>query len=104
MVEIRSTTHFDAWARSLRDPIAKAAVARRIGRLRDGNRGDAKLVGEGVVEMRIDTGPGYRIYYARHEDVLVLLLCGGDKATQTGDISRAKELAKAWRMERGNWT
>jgi len=81
---------------TLRDARAKAAVARRIARLRDGNPGDAKSIGEGVSEMRIDYGPGYRVYFTRRGAVVVLLLCGGDKSTQAKDIAKAKELARSW--------
>ncbi|HMK88542.1 MAG TPA: type II toxin-antitoxin system RelE/ParE family toxin [Methylocystis sp.] len=93
---IRRTALFEDWMITLRDARAKAAVARRIARLRDGNPGDAKSIGEGVSEMRIDYGPGYRVYFTRRGAVVVLLLCGGDKSTQAKDIAKAKELARSW--------
>jgi putative addiction module killer protein len=71
----------------------------RIDRLANGNPGDAKSVGEGVLELRLDVGPGYRVYYAHHGEVLILLLCGGDKSTQQNDIDKAHRLAKQWRTE-----
>ncbi|CCD86029.1 conserved protein of unknown function [Bradyrhizobium sp. ORS 285] len=94
MVEIRQTAEFKAWLLGLRDLKAKARIAARIERAANGNLGDSKPVGEGVSEMRIDYGPGYRIYYRQRGDVLVILLCGGDKSTQQSDIRRAQALAK----------
>ncbi|MGJ4904352.1 type II toxin-antitoxin system RelE/ParE family toxin [Bradyrhizobium sp. HKCCYLS2058] len=94
MVEIRQTAEFNAWLLGLRDLKAKARIAARIERAANGNLGDSKPVGEGVSEMRIDYGPGYRIYYLQRGDVLVILLCGGDKSTQRSDIRRAQVLAK----------
>lgn len=82
--------------RSLRDPRAGARIAKRIDRLALGSPGDVKPVGEGISEMRIDYGPGYRVYYAQRGMQIVLLLCGGDKASQERDIRRAKALAKEW--------
>jgi putative addiction module killer protein len=77
----------------LRDPRAKARIAIRIDRLALGNAGDAKPVGSGVSEMRIDYGPGYRLYFIRRGEALIVLLCGGDKASQQRDIVRARALA-----------
>jgi putative addiction module killer protein len=94
MVEIRQTSEFKEWLLSLRDAKAKARIAARIARAENGNLGDSKPVGEGVSEMRIDYGPGYRVYYRQRGNVLVVLLCGGDKSTQRSDIRRAHELAK----------
>jgi putative addiction module killer protein len=99
VIEIRVTDAFRDWRDSLRDQRGKAAIARRIDRLADGNAGDVKPVGEGVSEMRIDYGPGYRIYFTRRGAVLVLLLCGGDKSSQARDIAKAKELAESWADE-----
>jgi putative addiction module killer protein len=79
---------FDEWLRSLKDPIARATVRARVDRVAEGNPGDAKPVGSGVSELRIHYGPGYRIYLAQRNR-LVLLLCGGSKKTQTSDIVRA---------------
>lgn len=90
---IRSSV-FDRWLRALRDPQARARINARILRLAFGNLGDAKPVGDGVSEMRIDCGPGYRVYFTQRTSVVVLLLCGGDKSTQRKDIERARLLAR----------
>lgn len=87
------TETFDLWLRGLRDERAKARIALRVQRLASGNPGDAKPVGSGVVEMRIDYGPGYRVYYFPRGQEVVVLLCGGDKGSQRKDIERAKALA-----------
>jgi putative addiction module killer protein len=97
MTEIRRTAIFLKWLRDLRDVRARARIQIRIDRLSLGNPGDAAPVGEGVSEMRIDYGPGYRVYFARRGNALVVLLCGGDKKTQNEDIARAKTLAKEWK-------
>jgi putative addiction module killer protein len=94
VAEIRQTSEFKEWLLSLRVAKAKARIAARIARAENGNLGDSKPVGEGVSEMRIDYGPGYRVYYRQRGNVLVILLCGGDKSTQRSDIRRAHELAK----------
>lgn len=93
MLEIRQTDVFRRWLLSLSDIRAAARIQARIDRLALGNPGDAKSVGEGIHEMRIDHGPGYRIYYTRRSRVVVILLCGGDKSTQERDIIRAKRIA-----------
>jgi putative addiction module killer protein len=93
MVEIRETDEFKKWIRSLRDSIAKAKIASRIQRLKFGNPGDVKPVGEGVSEMRIDHGPSYRVYYVNRGNTIIVVLCGGDKTTQQSDIDRALRLA-----------
>lgn len=87
---------FDAWLRSLRDTIAKVRVAKRLDRLTLGNFGDCKPVGEGVWELRIDHGPGYRVYYARAGKNIVLLLMGGDKSSQQHDITKAHSYWLDW--------
>lgn len=94
MIEVRETEVFSAWLANLRDVRAKAEVARRVRRLALGNPGDVKPVGEGVSELRIHYGPGYRVYHARRGDVLIILLCGGDKSGQSRDIALALKLAK----------
>lgn len=94
MIEIRQTDEFKDWLFGLRDIKAKARIVARIARAENGNLGDTKPVGDGVREMRIDYGPGYRVYYRQRGTVLVILLCGGDKSTQRSDIRRALELAK----------
>lgn len=94
-VELLKTDVFDRWLTKLRDRQAAARVQARLDRLAMGNPGDVKSVGEGVVEMRIDYGPGYRVYYTRRGVLVILLLCGGDKSTQVKDIVRAKQMAQA---------
>ena len=93
MIEVRKTDEFDGWLRALRDQRAVAKIASRIERLALGNPGDVRPVGEGVSEMRISYGPGYRVYFKQTGKQIVLLLCGGDKSSQDKDISRAKQLA-----------
>ncbi len=94
MVELRRTSGFVDWLVALRDVQARARIARRIDRLAEGHFGDAKPVGDGVSELRFAFGPGYRVYYTRRGDVVVILLCGGDKDSQARDIERAKLMAK----------
>jgi putative addiction module killer protein len=96
MFEILRSEIFDCWLRELRDLRARARIEARILRLSRGNPGDVKPVGSGVSEMRIDCGPGYRVYFARRDRVVILLLCGGDKRTQDADIKRAIEIASDW--------
>jgi putative addiction module killer protein len=96
MLEIFRSETFDRWLRELRDIRARARIEARILRLSQGNPGDVKRVGSGVSEMRIDCGPGYRVYFTRRGPLVVLLLCGGDKRTQDGDIKRAIEIAEDW--------
>ena len=93
-MEIRKTRAFLEWLRALRDVRAVARVQVRIDRLSLGNPGDVKPVGDGVSEMRIDHGPGYRVYFVQHGNVSVVLLCGGTKGSQAEDIEAAKALAK----------
>lgn len=94
MPAIEQTDEFGDWLQNLADRRAAARVAIRIARLERGLLGDVKPVGEGVSELRIDYGPGYRVYFTRRGAVLILLLCGGDKRTQSSDIARAQALAK----------
>lgn len=93
MIEIRKTAVFETWFLTLRDRQARARISIRIDRLALGNPGDTKSVGSGVSELRIDYGPGYRVYYVRRGSTLVVLLAGGDKRTQDRDIRTALELA-----------
>jgi putative addiction module killer protein len=93
-MEIRKTAFFIQWYVSLRDARAKAAIARRIERAQSDNLGDAKPVGEGVSEMRVDVGAVSRIYFTVRERTVVFLLCGGDKLTQVADIKVAKQMSK----------
>ena len=94
MLEVRRTIEFIDWLTALRDTQARARIAKRIDRIAQGNFGDAKPVGDGVNELRFAFGPGYRVYFTRRGDVIVILLCGGDKDSQSRDIERAKEIAR----------
>lgn len=94
MIEIRKTDVFADWLDSLKDIRARARVLTRIERLAQGLSGDAKPVGEGVSELRIDYGPGYRVYFKKQGKTLVVLLAGGDKSTQNKDIKTALRLAR----------
>ena len=94
MVEVITTGVFDAWLMGLRDRAGRGRILVRIDRLRTGNPGDVKAVGEGVSELRIAFGPGYRIYFTRRGPLVVLLLAGGDKSTQAADIEAARTLAR----------
>jgi putative addiction module killer protein len=93
MIEVHRTEEFDTWLSDLRDRAGKARIVSRIQRLEFGNPGNVRAVGNGVSEMKIDFGPGYRVYYKQIGKMIVLLLCGGDKSTQDVDIRRAKEIA-----------
>ena len=94
MIEVRQTKTFLEWRAGLRDSVARKRIGARIDRLSFGNFGDVKPVGEVVNELRIDFGPGYRIYFVQRGDVLVVLLCGGDKSSQVRDIVEAKQMAQ----------
>lgn len=94
MIEIRKTDVFERWLTGLRDRRAVARIRSRIDRMQVGLLGDVKPVGEGVSELRIDYGPGYRIYFVQRGDELVILLAGGDKRSQMRDIEKARELAR----------
>lgn len=97
MLEILKSETFEKWFKGLRDKQAQARINVRIRRLSLGNPGDVKPVGAGVSEMRIDYGPGYRVYYQQRGQVVALLLCGGDKRSQARDIQRAIEIAQEWK-------
>ena len=94
MIEIRKTEIFSKWIDGLRDIRARARILVRIERLAAGNPGDVKAVGEGVSELRIDYGPGYRVYYKKQGQKVVILLAGGDKHTQAKNIKTALRLAQ----------
>jgi putative addiction module killer protein len=96
LIEIIKSATFDRWLDRLADARARARIQVRLDRLRLGNFGDAKAVGDGISELRVDYGPGYRVYFARRGARLVLLLCGGDKSTQSRDIAAAKTIASQW--------
>ena len=91
--EVQKTDEFNNWLSALADQRAVAKIVSRIERLGLGNAGDVKLVGDGISEMRLTYGPGYRIYYKQTGRTIVLILCGGDKSTQDSDIKRAKQIA-----------
>ena len=93
MFQIQETELFAKWLVKLRDVRAKARILSRLDSARLGNLGDVKALGGGVGEMRIDVGPGYRVYFTRRQRIVVILLCGGDKATQAKDIASAKAMA-----------
>jgi putative addiction module killer protein len=99
MVEVVKSATFDRWLRKLNDRRAAARVLVRIDRLAAGNPGDAKPVGAGIFELRIDYGPGYRVYYIYEAQRLIVLLCGGDKSSQDRDIAAAHQIAAAWRND-----
>lgn len=101
MVEIVTSSTFDRWLHKLKDRRAAARILIRIDRLAAGNPGDVKPVGHGVSELRINYGPGYRVYFLREGDRLVLLLTGGDKSTQQTDIGTAHTIADTWRHRQG---
>jgi putative addiction module killer protein len=94
MIEIRKTDNFAKWLDNLNDIRARARILVRIERLAAGNPGDVKPVGEGVSELRIDYGPGYRVYYKKQGRKVIILLAGGDKRTQSKDIKTALSLAR----------
>jgi putative addiction module killer protein len=97
MIEVRKTAAFADWLRGLRDIRAATRIQIRIDRMSLGNPSDVAPVGTGVSEMRIDYGPGYRVYFIQRGKALVILLAGGDKRTQDTDIKRAKAMAKDWK-------
>ncbi|MCB5205421.1 type II toxin-antitoxin system RelE/ParE family toxin [Neorhizobium sp. T786] len=92
----KQSATFRKWHMKLKDGRAKAAIAMRLQRLAIGNAGDVAPVGEGVSELRIHYGPGYRVYFQQRGDLIIVLLCGGDKSTQDKDIRTAKEIAAQW--------
>ncbi|EDV5024202.1 type II toxin-antitoxin system RelE/ParE family toxin [Salmonella enterica subsp. enterica serovar Ball] len=97
MKEIIRSETFSDWLSSLKDLRARSRVLARIDRMKEGNFGDSEPIGDGLSEARIHYGPGYRVYFMQQGDVIVLLLCGGDKSSQSKDIKQAKRIAEAWR-------
>jgi putative addiction module killer protein len=95
VIEVRQTVEYSEWFANLRDRVGKARIDIRVRRLALGNPGDVKPVGEGVSELRIDYGPGYRVYFIQQASILIVLLAGGDKSTQDKDIEAAKKRAQA---------
>jgi len=96
VIELKQTETFRKWRTKLKDERARAAIALRLARLGYGHVGDAEPVGQGISELRIHYGPGYRIYFHQRGSTIVILLCGGDKSTQAKDINTAKRLAAQW--------
>ena len=96
MIEVRKTRAYDGWIASVRDVSALARINARIRRLSRGNPGDVRPVGADVGEPRVDDGPGYRVYFMQRGQMIVVLICGGDKRTQDAEIFRGKDLAKEW--------
>ncbi|MDP2294688.1 MAG: type II toxin-antitoxin system RelE/ParE family toxin [Pseudolabrys sp.] len=94
MIEVRQTAEFSRWLRRLRDANAVARVVARIRRMEQGNLGDTRNLRSGLTEMRVDYGPGYRVYFVQRGKAIVILLCAGDKRTQRKDIERARELVE----------
>jgi len=97
VLEVLKSATFEKWFNGLKDRQAQARITARISRLALGNAGDVKPVGSGVSEMRIDYGPGYRVYFQQRAPAIALLLCAGDKSTQDADIRRAIQIAKDWK-------
>jgi putative addiction module killer protein len=97
MFDLIETDVFTRWLEALRDRQARARIQARMRRLSLGNPGDVKPVGEGISELRIDHGPGYRVYFMRRGPIVVVLLCGGDKGSQDRDIALAKTIAAQWK-------
>lgn len=93
MIEVRQTVEFSKWHRGLRDTLAAKKIAQRIARVEAGLMGDVKFF-DGIGELRIDYGPGYRVYFVQRGAVLIILLCGGDKSSQDRDIRAARNMAK----------
>ncbi|THF57867.1 type II toxin-antitoxin system RelE/ParE family toxin [Ollibium composti] len=95
-MKLKQTDTFRKWERKLKDRKARALIAARLYRLANGLAGDVSPVGDGVSELRIHYGPGYRVYFRQQGETIVILLCGGDKDTQARDIATAKRLAEQW--------
>jgi putative addiction module killer protein len=96
MYKIKETTYFSKWLSKLKDVRGKVTIFRRITRLKDGNFGDHKSLGNNISELRISVGPGYRVYFTKKNNEIIILLVGGDKSTQSRDIEKAKLLAKEY--------
>ncbi|HEX4890915.1 MAG TPA: type II toxin-antitoxin system RelE/ParE family toxin [Alphaproteobacteria bacterium] len=96
MLELKQTETFRKWRTRLKDDRARALIASRLDRLAFGHAGDVEPVGQGISELRIHYGPGYRIYFQKRKDTIIILLCGGDKSSQARDIKTAKRLAEDW--------
>lgn len=101
MLQLKQTATYLKWERKLNDQMAKALIAARLLRLANGLAGDVNPIGDGLSDLRIHYGPGYRIYFQRRGSVIIVLLCGGDKSTQNKDIARAKQIALEWSDDNG---
>lgn len=101
MIEVQQSQTFRKWFDRLKDRRAQITIAARINRLAEGLAGDARPVGEGISELRIHLGPGYRVYFQQRGTILILLLCAGDKSTQSRDIETAKQIANDWSANNG---
>ncbi|MFJ4251267.1 type II toxin-antitoxin system RelE/ParE family toxin [Pseudomonas sp. NPDC089741] len=99
MTELLRSSTFSGWLSKLADTRARVRIQARIDRMADGNLGDVKSIGEGIVEARVDYGPGYRVYFMQQGRQLIILLCGGDKSSQPRDIKQARLLAKSWQEQ-----
>jgi putative addiction module killer protein len=97
--QIRQTEAFSTWLAALSNKQAKARILARLDSVRLGNLGDTRSLGGGIHEFRVHVGPGYRVYFSQHRRVVLILLCGGDKSTQSRDIARAKRLLKELNVE-----
>ncbi|MBF0355808.1 MAG: type II toxin-antitoxin system RelE/ParE family toxin [Alphaproteobacteria bacterium] len=97
MIEIFVSDEFSGWFEGLKDRQARVRIQARIDRAGLGNLGDSAPVGDGISEMRVHCGPGYRVYFMQQGGKLIVLLCGGDKGSQTKDIQKAKRIAKDWK-------
>jgi putative addiction module killer protein len=99
MIEVFRSSAFSGWLSTLRDSRARVRIQVRIDRMADGHFGDAKPIGDGLSEARIDYGPGYRVYFMQQGRHVVILLCGGDKSSQSRDIKQARLIAKSWKEQ-----
>ncbi len=100
MLDVVRTDEFDSWLQRLKDQRGKSRILRRLDRLAQGNPGDVRPIGKGLSELRLNVGPGHRVYYLQDGEVLILLLCGGDKSTQQKDIKKAHQLAAEWSADK----
>lgn len=94
MYSIKQTENFSKWLKKLKDVQGKVAILRRIDRIKEGNFGDYKVIDTNISELKIPTGPGYRVYYTKKDEEIIILLIGGDKSTQSDDINKAKQILK----------
>lgn len=101
MIEFKQTETFRKWRIRLKDERARVLIASRLDRLAFGHAGDVEPVGNGISELRIHYGPGYRIYFQKRKNTIIILLCGGNKSTQAKDIKTVKRLAEEWSEEDG---